>query len=42
MDYKDLRGWLEKLDKLGEFKKIEGAHWDREIGYIIMYDLKVP
>ena len=34
MDYKDLRGWLEEVDKIGELKHIEGAHWDREIGSI--------
>jgi len=34
MDYQDLRGWLEEVDKLGELKRIEGAHWDREIGAI--------
>lgn len=34
MDYQDLRGWLEKIDKLGELKHVEGAHWDREIGAI--------
>ena len=34
MDYQDLRGWLEEVDKMGELKHIEGAHWDREIGAI--------
>ena len=34
MDYRDLRGWLEKMDKMGELKTIEGAHWDKEIGCI--------
>jgi UbiD family decarboxylase len=34
MDYQDLRGWLEKINKLGELKHVEGAHWDREIGAI--------
>ena len=34
MGYKDLRGWLDEVDKKGELKTIEGAHWDREIGAI--------
>ena len=34
MEYQDLRGWLEELDKIGELKKVEGAHWDKEIGAI--------
>ena len=34
MGYKDLRGWLEEVDKMGELKTITGAHWDREIGAI--------
>jgi UbiD family decarboxylase len=34
MEYQDLRDWLEELDKVGELKKVDGAHWDREIGAI--------
>jgi UbiD family decarboxylase len=34
MGYNDLRGWLEAVDRMGELKHIEGAHWDREIGAI--------
>lgn len=34
MGYNDLRGWLEAVDKIGELKKIDGAHWDKEIGGI--------
>ncbi len=34
MGYNDLRGWLEEVDKLGELQRIEGAHWDKEIGGI--------
>ena len=30
----DLRIWLEKVDKKGELKVLEGAHWDLEIGYM--------
>lgn len=32
MSYKDLRGWLDEAEKMGELKHIEGAHWDKEIG----------
>ena len=28
----DLRQFIEKVDQLGELKRIEGAHWDLEIG----------
>ena len=34
MGYNDLRSWLEEVDKAGELKIIEGAHWDRELGAI--------
>jgi len=34
MAYKDLREWLAEVDRMGELKIIEGAHWDREIGAI--------
>jgi UbiD family decarboxylase len=34
MGYKDLRGWLAEVEKMGELKKIDGAHWDRELGAI--------
>ena len=34
MSYKDLRGWLDEVDKMGELKHITGAHWDKEIGAI--------
>ena len=34
MSYDDLRGWLEETDKIGELKRIGGAHWDREMGAI--------
>jgi 4-hydroxy-3-polyprenylbenzoate decarboxylase len=34
MGYKDLRGWLEEVEKMGELKKVAGADWDREIGAI--------
>ncbi len=30
----DLRGWLEKVDKMGELRKVEGADWDLEVGCI--------
>src|SRR5437016_7484784 len=28
----DLRGWLEQVDALGQLKRLEGAHWDLELG----------
>jgi UbiD family decarboxylase len=34
MSFNDLRSWLEEVDKIGELKQVEGAHWDREIGAI--------
>jgi len=31
--YQDgLRGWLEKVDAMGELLKVSGANWDREMG----------
>ncbi len=27
----DLRGWLEKAEKIGKVQHIKGAHWDREM-----------
>src|SRR5438309_953737 len=32
--YKDLRGYLDAADKLGELRKVDGADWDLEIGAI--------
>jgi 3-polyprenyl-4-hydroxybenzoate decarboxylase len=34
MGFKDLRGWLDEVEKMGELKKVEGVHGDREIGAI--------
>src|ERR1035437_1356156 len=30
MAYRDLREWLEEVDKIGELVRIDGAHWDQE------------
>jgi 4-hydroxy-3-polyprenylbenzoate decarboxylase len=30
MAYKDLREWLEQVDKIGELVRLEGIHWDLE------------
>ena len=30
--HRDLREWLEQADKLGELKRVRGAHWDLEMG----------
>jgi len=32
--FDDLRGFIQALDERGELKRIEGAHWDLEIGPI--------
>ena len=37
----DLRGWLDKTEKIGELKTVKGAHWDLEIGCISDLDYKV-
>src|SRR5882672_4145064 len=34
MQYSGLRGWLEQVDKMGELRKVNGAHWDAEMGAI--------
>ena len=34
MQYRGLRGWLEQADKMGELRKVDGAHWDVEMGAI--------
>lgn len=32
MLYKDLRGWIERADELGELRRVDGADWNLEIG----------
>ena len=32
--YKDLRGYLDAADKLGELRHVKGADWDLELGAI--------
>ncbi|MDP2644775.1 MAG: UbiD family decarboxylase [Desulfobacterales bacterium] len=34
MAYKDLRGWLEKMDEMNELVRINGAHWNLEAGAV--------
>lgn len=34
MSYRDLREWLEQVERLGELRRIDGADWDLEIGAI--------
>ena len=34
MSYRDLREWLERIEGMGELKRLNGAHWDQEIGAI--------
>jgi UbiD family decarboxylase len=40
--YRDLREWLERVDALGELKRIDGAHWKDEIGPIAEINAKQP
>ena len=30
--YRGLRDWIEQVDKMGELLRINGLHWDREMG----------
>jgi hypothetical protein len=32
--YGGLRGWIDNVDRLGELKRVSGAHWDVEMGAI--------
>jgi UbiD family decarboxylase len=32
--YRGLRGWLERVEAMGELKRVSGAHWDAEMGAI--------
>src|SRR4029077_6240146 len=32
--YKDLRGFIDAADRLGELRRVDGADWDLEIGAI--------
>lgn len=34
MAYKDLREWLEQVEKLGELHRVDGATWEEDIGRI--------
>src|SRR5262249_7397224 len=34
MQYRGLRGWLEQVDRMGELRKVDGVHWDVEMGAI--------
>src|SRR5829696_3711799 len=33
-NYGDLRGWLQRVESLGELVRVNGAHWDAEMGAI--------
>lgn len=35
MAYKDVRGWLQEVEEMGQLKRIKGADWDVEIGAIV-------
>jgi UbiD family decarboxylase len=30
--YRGLRQWLEQVDRMGELRRVSGAHWDAEMG----------
>jgi UbiD family decarboxylase len=32
--YRGLRGWIDTVDRLGELKRVSGAHWDVEMGAV--------
>src|SRR6266545_3154565 len=32
--YGDLRGWIERVEKMNELVRVNGAHWDAEMGAI--------
>jgi len=34
MQYTDLRDWIQKVDELGELRRVEGADWNLEMGAI--------
>jgi len=34
MSSNDLRGWLAEVERIGQLRRVEGAHWNREIGAI--------
>src|SRR3990170_3823264 len=40
--FDDLREFIEKAQRLGECRVVEGAHWDVEIGRITELSLSVP
>jgi UbiD family decarboxylase len=40
--YRDLREWLERVEAIGELKRISGADWQTEIGAIAELNAKQP
>src|SRR5690348_1678310 len=34
MLYRDLRGWLDRVESFGELRVVEGADWNQEIGAV--------
>jgi hypothetical protein len=34
MQYTDLRDWIQKVDALGELRRVDGADWNLEMGAI--------
>ena len=39
---RDLRDWLDQVEAMGDLQKVNGAHWDKEIGGIVdLYQRKM-
>lgn len=34
LENRDLRGWIERAEQMGELRKVDGADWDLEIGAV--------
>jgi 3-polyprenyl-4-hydroxybenzoate decarboxylase len=34
MQYTDLRDWIQKVDALGELRRVEGIDWNLEMGAV--------
>ncbi len=42
MSFADLRAFLDRLDERGDLKRIDGAHWDLEIGTLTELIIERP
>lgn len=34
IEYDDLRGWIDQVDKMGELRRVDGASWQSDIGHV--------